>query len=220
MERSEFKHTTLFILLGALLAGLLGLYLGGHLGARAPVRLVSEGVVFDPPRTLAPFTLQRPDGSALTVDALKGRWSVLFFGFRHCPDICPATLAQMAALERQLGETLPAERRPQFVFISLDPARDAGPALAEYIGYFSPHFLAATTPEPAIRAFATQFGAAYDVRSPDASGAYAVDHSPNLFLTDPAGRYAGFIKPPRSATGELQAFDLKLLAQDLETLTR
>ena len=220
MERSEFKHSTLFILLGALLAGLLGLYLGGQLGGRAPVKLASEGVLFQPPRTLAPFELQRPDGSPLTVDALKGRWSVLFFGFRNCPDICPATLAQMAALERHLDETLPAARRPQFVFISLDPARDAGAPLGEYTGYFSPRFLAGTTPEPAIKAFATLFGAAYEVRPPDASGAYAVDHSPNLFLTDPEGRYAGFIKPPRTAQGELQAFDLKLLAQDLEALTR
>lgn len=211
MNRSIFRSPTLLIVVGAVLAGLLGLYFGGQLGSARQTGYVNKVLLYPQGRPLAQFALQQPDGRAFGNAQLQGKWSLLFFGFRNCPDICPATLAQMAAVQSQLSTRLPAERLPQFVFVSVDPARDSGAPLGEYTSYFNPAIVAATTTEPELRGFAEQLGAQYVLQPADTQGRYAVDHSVDLYLVDPQGMRRGQIRPP---------FDVAGLVKDLEALTR
>lgn len=210
MKGSFLKSPTLLIVIGAVLAGLLGLYFGGQLGNRTG-SFTNTVLLYPQGRPMSGFELQRSDGSSFGNDQLQNHWNVLFFGFRNCPDVCPATLAQLAQVQRQLAERLQPQQLPQFVFVSVDPARDSGAALNEYTSYFNPAIVAVTTPEPELQRFAEQLGAQYVLQPADPQGRYAVDHSVDLYLIGPDGTRRGQIRPP---------FDTATLARDLQALIR
>jgi protein SCO1/2 len=211
MDRSALKSPTLLIVVAALCAGLAGLYFGGQLSGSKPANFSNKVLLYPQGRPLADFQLQQSDGSPFGNAQLQGRWSVLFFGFRNCPDVCPATLAQLAPVQRQLSAALPASAVPQFVFVSVDPSRDSGAALTEYVSYFNPALLAVTSAEPGLRRFAEQLGAQYVLQEADSEGRYNVDHSADLFLIGPDGMRRGIIRPP---------FDVAGLIKDFEALTQ
>ncbi len=204
-----FNRTTLLILVAALAAGL-GLWAAQV--AFGPQRLAgpaspatSEGPALDPAsmktvrlfpqlRTVPDFTLQQSDGTALSARELQGRWTIVFFGFTHCPDICPTTLSELAQVQKRLAG-IDASRRPQVLFVSVDPERDTPEKTGEYAAYFHPDTLAATLPEPALQAVANSLGMVY-MKVPTTAGDYTMDHSTALVLLDPRGRQAGIIRPP------------------------
>jgi len=172
------------------------------LAPRAPVELRS-GTALAEPRRIADFELLDQRGQAFRRDALEGRWSLLFTGFTHCPDICPTTLATMAELGERLGDAA-----PQLLFVSVDPERDTPERLAAYLGHFGPDLVGATGSRERIEAFTRGLGLA-QVRNPGAGGEYTVDHSAALVLIDPRARLAGYFQPPH---------DLDALAADLAAL--
>src|SRR5688572_28487024 len=88
-------------------------------------------------RALAPFELQQSDGTPLTADELRGHWTLVFLGFTHCPDVCPTTLSDLAAAQRQWAD-VPAGARPRVLFVSVDPARDTPAKTGEYAAFFHP----------------------------------------------------------------------------------
>ncbi len=162
------------------------------------------------PRTLPAFSLQQDDGSALTPDTLKGHWTVVFLGYTHCPDICPTTLAQLSAAQKQ-WQALPAASRPRVLFVSADPERDTPELVTRYARAFHPDSLAATAPVPELERFARTLSLVF-MKSPDPDGSpdYAIDHSAALVLLDTQARMAGVAQPP---------FDVPGIAADLSALT-
>ncbi len=202
-----FNRTTLLILMAALAAGL-GLWaaqvvFGPQRAAPAPA--LAEGPPVDPAsmkavrlfpqlRTVPDFTLQQSDGTALSAKELQGRWTIVFFGFTHCPDVCPTTLSELAQVQKLWAGVEPS-RRPQVLFVSVDPERDTPEKTGEYAAYFHPDTLAATLPEPALQAFANSLGMVY-MKVPTEGGDYTMDHSTPLVLLDPRGRQAGLLRPP------------------------
>ncbi|MBY4595187.1 SCO family protein [bacterium BD-1] len=213
-----FNRNTLLILVAALAAGL-GLwaaqlaYSPGGAPAAAPAldqaRLKAVRL-FPAPRALPAFALQQSDGTPLTPDELRGRWTVVFLGFTHCPDVCPTTLTELSQAQKA-WDALPAERRPRVLFVSVDPDRDTPEKTGEYAAYFHPDTLAATSPEPALQDFATALGMVY-MKVPLDDGDYTMDHSSALVLVDPQGRQAGLIRPPL-VPADIAA-DLALLATE------
>ena len=202
------------LLLVACLAGGLGLWASQRFhGPAAPALPVVKAVTLLPnPRVLPAFSLQQSDGTPLTVDDLKGHWTVVFLGFTHCPDICPTTLAQLAAAQKQWG-ALPAATRPRVLFLSTDPERDSPKATGDYAHAFHADTLAATAPIPQLEAFARSLSLVF-MKSPGASGKpddYSIDHSAALVVLDPQARMAGVVQPP---------LDVKGIAADLATLTK
>lgn len=153
------------------------------------------------PREIGAFALTTAQGQAFDLDNLRGRWSFVFFGFTHCPDICPTTLAVMAEAERQLG----AVGGYQGLMVSVDPERDQGPALAEYVSAFSPTFTGVTGPRAQIAEFARRVNVAF-IKVPAADGGYSVDHSGQIVIVNPRGQYHGFIKMPHAAETIAQTF--------------
>ena len=201
------------LLLVACLAGGLGLWASQRFhGPAAPALPVVKAVTLLPnPRVLPAFSLQQSDGTPLTVDDLKGHWTVVFLGFTHCPDICPTTLAQLAGAQKQWA-SLPEASRPRVLFVSADPDRDSPRLTGDYARAFHSDTLAATAPIPQLQAFARSLSLVF-MKSPGASGKpddYTIDHSAALVVLDPQARMAGVVQPP---------FDVKGIASDLANLT-
>ena len=194
------------IVVAALFAGL-GLWLGQR--AFAPAREtgpeMAATILYPEPRPIAPFSLATADGT-LTQDALAGRWTVMFFGFTRCPDVCPTTLAMWPQVEKALAERAPGAP-VQFVFVSVDPEHDTPAKAAEYARYFSPRIVAATGDTDSLDALTRDLGVVY-MKSPQGQG-YTVDHTAHLVLVGPDGTVRGIMRPP---------LDANRIAADLATL--
>ena len=195
------------VLIAALAAGL-GLWAGQKtfLGASALPQTQATRLL-DPPRALPAFALQGADGVRIDAGALRGRWTLVFLGFTHCPDICPTTLAELAKAEKLLAD-LPEPQRPRILFVSVDPERDTPEIAANYARYFSPTLLAATADVDTLTAFASALSMVF-AKSPLPDGDYTIDHTSWVAVLDPQGNLAGFIRPPLDPA--MIAADLRLL---------
>lgn len=162
----------------------------------APV--LEQAVLFSESRDLPDFELVDQAGGPFTPARLHGRWTLLFFGFVNCPDVCPTTLATLAAARRAL-EDLPAADRPAVTLVSVDPGRDAPEVLARYVGHFDPDFEGVTGSAESIAALTDGLGVAVIVGPAGSDGSYAVDHTASVFLVGPDGRFAGLFGAPHDS---------------------
>jgi protein SCO1/2 len=193
------------LILVAAAAAALGLWLGARVLAPEPPALVSA-VLYPQPRALPAFTLSRSDGQPLTLEDWKGHWTIAYFGYTNCPDVCPMTLGAFKQAWQQLA---PATRaRLRFDFISVDPARDTPEQLGRYVAFFDPSFVGATGSDEELTRLSRALGLAWWRGEPE-NGTYAVDHSAYAVIIDPAGHQVGLLKPP---------FEPARIAADLETL--
>ncbi len=134
-----------------------------------------------------PFSLVDTEGKRVTDENFRGRYMLVFFGFTHCPDICPAELQVMAQALDQLGDK--ADKIVP-VFITLDPERDDPKTMGEYVKSFGPNFVGLTGSPEAIAAAAKAYRVAYTkVENKSSLENYSVDHSALVYLMDPEGRY-------------------------------
>ena len=170
--------------------------------AAAPPALVA-GTALPEPRELPAFALVDQAGRPFDGKRLEGRWSLLFTGFTHCPDVCPTTVALMADLNRRV-----AREDLQFVFISVDPERDTPQAVARYLAHFDPALVGATGSRAEMERLTAGLGLG-QVRNPGAGDEYTVDHSTAFVLIDPDARLAGYFSAPH---------DRDALAADLSRL--
>jgi len=183
-----------------LVAILAGLFLYQH-GHRPPATEVAT--LLPTPKPLTAFELTSPQGS-FTPNDLKGHWSVLYFGYTHCPDVCPATLSELATLFK----SLPASS--QLVFVSIDYLRDHADQVDQYAHHFNPNFHGVTGTQAEINRITHNVGAMYTVENtPD--GGVSVDHSGALYLINPQGEWVAVITPP---------FNLDAVARDLTALMK
>lgn len=156
--------------------------------------LKQDGVfVYEKPRIIPEFTLVDKQGGDFTLQQLQGGWSLLFFGFTFCPDVCPTTLVEMDLIKKALkGSSL---ENVGVVLVSVDPARDTPEQLSQYLDFFNPEFQGVTGEFTDLFRFATQLNAAFR-KVPGGGDKYLVDHSANIVMINPRGHYQGFIKPP------------------------
>ncbi|MFK0085700.1 SCO family protein [Pseudomonas sp. NPDC090755] len=187
---------TVFILV-ALVAVILGLTVNKVLNGRSegnPTELIDAGIILLPQsRSVPSLEMTDEKGQVVAVDELKGKWSLLFFGYTFCPDICPTTLAQL----RQVKSELPKEavERLQVVLVSVDPNRDTPAQLQQYLGYFDKDFRGLTGSLENIQKLANAVSIPFipaDTSKPN----YTVDHSGNLAVIGPDGKQRGFIRAP------------------------
>ena len=148
-------------------------------------------------------------GRPVTLETFKGKAVVLFFGYTHCPDVCPTTLSDMA----QALKLLPADaaEKVQVLFVSLDPQRDTPEVLKLYVPYFHPDFLGLYgTPEQVTEA-AREFRIVYRKHVEAGAEDYLIDHSAGSYLLDREGRLRVYL--PFNSTPEDIAHDLALVLQ-------
>ena len=165
---------------------------------------VSNIHTVSPPTPLPDFHLQDQYGQVFELSRLKGQWSILFFGFTQCPDICPATLQQLKVLNSAMAQQTIARVAPQTVFISVDPKRDTA-QLGEYVSYFSKQFVGVSGDMSEVGKLENGVGAWHQYQS-TSLGDYNVAHSGELFLINPRGELQARLQPP---------LDIPTIAQEL-----
>ena len=150
-------------------------------------------MMLDVPRRFSDFELVSHRNTTFTKADLEGKWTLVFFGFTHCPDVCPTTLAILNKVYEPLSDK--EKEKIQVLLLSVDPERDTAPKLAEYVTYFNPAFTGLTGNPHQIFSLATQLGVVYS-KVPLDGDDYTVDHSGNVVLINPMGDYHGFFRPP------------------------
>ena len=150
-----------------------------------------------PPATMAmtelggPFTLTGADGRPFGSHRLAGRPHAIFFGFTHCPDVCPTTLARMVRLRQQLGQGADSF---DILFVTVDPERDGPGEVGKYAELFGQPVIGLTGSPAQIEQVKKQFGI-HSEKVPDGAGGYSVDHTATVLLFDGGGRFVATISP-------------------------
>ena len=163
------------------------------------------GFVYPEPKTISPFTLIEHNGSSFDLDALKGGWSFVYFGYTYCPDVCPTTLVELGRVQKLLEDAgLDAGNR--YFFVSVDAQRDTPQRLAEYVAFFNKKFVGVTGSDEALTKFTQEVGVLYSFPEGRKGKRYAVDHSSNLVLFDPEVRLAAVFTSPHKAEEIVDGF--------------
>jgi len=189
----------LLVAVAALGAALGGFWLAAQLDRGGPH--LASGTWLPRPRAVQSFSLTDERGHPFTRADLTGAPTLVFFGFTHCPDVCPTTLVKLAQVKK--NAPLAALR---VLFVSVDPQRDTPPVLAQYVRAFDPSFQGLTGDPQALARLAADFGVAFNrVELP--GGDYTMDHSAVVFLLDAGARIVAIFTPP---------FDSAALRADLQ----
>lgn len=169
---------------------------------------LSQGTTrLEPPRVLQPFALTDHQGTAFALERLRGHWTYIFFGYTHCPDVCPTTLSSLNQVARNINALPGSAPRPQYVFVSIDPERDTPEQLAKFVPYFNPDFVGVTGTPEAIDAVTRQLSVAYLKVEADRSDGYLMDHTAAVLLIDPQARLHALMSPPFDPAGLAQDFE-------------
>jgi protein SCO1/2 len=150
-------------------------------------------VVLPERRALSDIALVDHHGRPWTSAAQRGKWSLIFFGFTHCGDICPTTMTTLAKMYAELTAKEKADL--QVVLVSVDPLRDSPPVLARYVTGFNPDFIGVTGVAADIKKFSDELALAFMPVAGE-GGDYQVAHSSNLALISPDGKLYGYLRPP------------------------
>jgi protein SCO1/2 len=154
------------------------------------------------------FRLTDHQGRQRTLADFRGRLVAIFFGYTHCPDVCPTTLSDFAMALRELGDD---GKRVQVLFVTVDPERDTQELLARYVPSFNPDFLGLYTDPVSLATLAKDFKVVYQKNTPPSSKTYLIDHSAGTYVYDASGQLRLLI--PYGAGPQDIAHDLRLLLE-------
>jgi protein SCO1 len=157
--------------------------------------------IWPKPVKLEPFKLVDHKNQPFTEQNLQGKWSLFFFGYTHCPDVCPTTLAILNNAVQKLAKSPDIYQQIQIIFVSVDPNRDKPENLASYVEYFNPSFIGATGSNADVQNLLQQVSLPYALVPPSeqAKPNYLVDHSSTLILINPDGMQFAFFGSPHEA---------------------
>jgi protein SCO1/2 len=190
----------------ALLGGIwIGNLLVGRMGPGAPMPDI-QGAIYAEPRAIPPFQLTDHRGRALTLKDLKGRWTLIYFGYTYCPDVCPTTLATLSAAQKILTAS-GKDEQTAYLFISVDPARDTPERLASYTPHFSEQLLSATGEPEQLRRLSHALGVIY-IKVGDDPDDYLMDHSSVVLVINPAGKLQAVLTAPHTVDRLVTDFTL------------
>ena len=164
-----------------------------------------QGTALGPSAIGGPFNLIDENGKPITDQDMKGRPFLVFFGYRHCPDICPTTLFEMSEIMRALGKDAD---RIGALFITVDPERDTPEGMKDYLSSFDPHLHGATGDAKAIDAVEKAYRV-YAKKVPTDKGDYSMDHTALVYLMDKQGRFVAPFKldrKPEEAAADLRRY--------------
>jgi len=207
------KRVLLTILLG--LAVALGAWYGLNpllekTAPQKPIPSLASATVLNPTKPMTEFSLIATDKKNFTQYSLLGHWTLMFFGYTQCPDICPRTLATITQVWQSLPKYMQDKNMLNFVFVSLDPKSDTVPHLKTFLERFNPDFMGLTGEETTVKKL-SKFCSIYSWQDPNASaeGPKVIDHSATLLLINPKGHMQALFSPPH---------EVEAIAKDLQTL--
>ena len=193
------RTSHILLIFSAFLAGLV-IFLGVILFASQ-----YQGLGSGPSAIGGPFKLIDDNGKPITDQDMKGRPFLVFFGYRHCPDICPTTLFEMSEVMRALGQDAD---RIGALFITVDPERDTPAMMKDYLSSFDPHLRGLTGDRQAIDAVEKAYRV-YAKKVPTDNGDYSMDHTALVYLMDKQGRFVAPFKlnrKPEEAAADLRRY--------------
>ena len=162
-----------------------------------------EGLFWPNPKQIQEFNTLDQTGNSFGLNQMKGKWSFIFFGYTHCPDVCPITMSVMADVYKDLSIN---NKEIQTVFVSVDPERDTTEKLSEYVNYFNQDFIGLGGNKDMVDSLTRQIGVAYFLNNEEQKENYLVDHSASIFLIDPMGRMVGILSAPHEKNKMIQQF--------------
>lgn len=159
--------------------------------------LKTKGVfLFENPRSFKPVVLVDQNEALFSSDNFMGKWSLVFFGFTYCPDVCPTTLALLNQFYKHQQSEQYADDL-QIVLVSVDPGRDTPQKMKDYVAFFNQDFVGVTGEFLNLHRFATQLNVPFS-KVPGGGDNYTVEHGGNIAIVNPQGHYVGFFRTPLS----------------------
>jgi protein SCO1/2 len=158
-----------------------------------------EGLLWPKVKAITDFQLVNHRNEPFNRESLLGAWSLMFFGYTHCPDICPTTLLVLKEVKAQIAQSTEYGSDTQYIFVSVDGERDTPEKLAEYIHYFDPGFIGATGTTSQVNVLTRQLGIVYIRKPSQTAGQYFIDHSSAILLVNPQGEMVGQFSAPHLA---------------------
>lgn len=159
--------------------------------------LSDESTLYPRARAIQDFSLTKHDDSIFTKEQLKDHWTLLFFGYTYCPDICPMALSILRGVTMELEQQYPQlAADTQVVFVSVDGARDTPELLSQYVQYFHPKFIGLSGDESQINALTRQLNIVYMKMPVQADGSYIINHSSTILLIDSQAQLVGRFTTP------------------------
>lgn len=207
----EIRSIRTLVLLPLLLLAVVVGNSGCEQAAKAPA--TESAFVLPEAAAVADFNLQHQDLGAFDIDDTRGEWSFLFFGYTHCPDVCPTELFMLAEMMRAVEQNPGAlKQSPQVVFVSVDPERDSLQQLQQYAAFYHQSFLGVTGEQATIDRLCESLGVFYErvyyrdgkaldldpsaAVPKDLADSYLINHSASVFLVNPAGKLHAIFAPP------------------------
>lgn len=145
-----------------------------------------QGAVIDPPAQAADFTLTDQNGTPFSLSEQRGKIVLIFFGYTHCPDVCPITLTEFNRIKKQLG---PQAGEVAFVFVTVDPERDTPEHMKAYIDNFDPGFVGLSGSQSDLEPVWRAYGVYQQKQDQGSAAGYLVDHTSRMYLVDAQGRW-------------------------------
>lgn len=173
-----------------------------------------HSLYYKQPRVVKPFELTDHRGNAFGKTQLSNKWSIVFFGYTSCPDVCPTTLQELNFAYDELKET---SKDVQVLLVSVDPVRDTIDKLSQYIAYFNTEFFALTADHSVLFPFARNMGLMYAITDGSKAQGYLVDHSASIVLINPEGNIAAIFKPEHEP-GQLPTISSDNLISDFKKI--
>ncbi len=194
VHTGQASTTTRNLFIGLILCGVLLIGIVGILNLRQSAAESTPTPTFapdvpgvtpvEPPKALTDFTLPADNGDPLTFSSLQGKYTLLFFGYTHCPDYCPLTLAKWKQIKTALGDQA---ANLNFVFISVDGERDTPAVMQRYLSRFDNSFIGLTGDDATLTQIGPDYGLYYSLNKSEGEN-YSVDHTTVTYLIDPQGK--------------------------------
>ena len=171
-----------------------------------------HALYYQQPRDIKPFELTDHNGQVFSKAQLKGKWSIVFFGYTSCPDVCPTTLQNLGFIYDDLKAIA---KNSQILLVSVDPQRDTQEKLSQYIAYFNAEFIALRAGHEVLFPFSRNLGLMYAINGEEEH--YLVDHSASLVLINPEGKITALFKPEQEV-GKVPTIDSDKLLSDYQKI--
>lgn len=175
-------------------------------------------VAVNPAKPVHSVNLIDQQNKVVNIERLKNYWTFVFFGYTNCPDVCPATIAQLKLIKKGIKENTTYADNTQFFFVSVDPQRDTIDHLSKYMRYFDSTFVGMTGDEKSIANFEQQLGAYHRLGNKNAHGEYVVQHSAEIFLINSDAILVAKFQPPMDTNKIVRQFS-KFISLNNETLS-
>lgn len=204
-NKYSFRHAFLITVAGVVATMSLVLVLFPEKAVSTNIPEDIQELLVKTPVPVRPFSLVDQNKQPFDNNRLKDVWTLIFFGYTHCPDVCPTTLTELDNAASRLKNQTNAKHKLQYVFVSIDPKRDTPELLGEYISYFGAKYIAVTGEHKQLKQLANPLGIQYKI-GVGFNKEYLVEHSSAMLLIDPQGRYYARFKAPHYAEEIVSGF--------------